>query len=93
MSVNTAWTKLIEATGDPIAPIKLSEAHAKAYAMGQMLVAASDRTKIETYHNKIQSLWNDKEIEEIAYTPEFIITLTGLLCVSLEGYAAKLKEE
>lgn len=85
-----AFVKLIERTGDPVAPIKLQEAHRYANAVGKMLARQSKQANVTVYTEALLSFWPDEdELTPICGKPEFICALASMLCTSLERYAVE----
>jgi hypothetical protein len=83
-----AFVKLIERTEDPMAPIKLQEAHKYVDLAAKMLVNTVDKDEVRTYKDALLSFWPDEgELEAICGKPAFIIAVSAILVQSLIEYA------
>ena len=79
-----AFPKLIEATGDPTAPIKLQEAHKWATAVGKMLGNVASQEEVGEIINKLE-----ENVQE-ADTPEFLMVVASMFCTALEAYTIRV---
>lgn len=89
--IRKAMINAIEKTGDPLAAIKLQEAHKHAEAVGQMLVSMGDRVAVESITRRLLSKFSDKELNEA--NANFVIALCGCLVTALEQLGRSLAED
>jgi len=90
LDIRKAVAKLIETTEDPTAPIKLNQLYGAADKVGRMLAVKASKDKVDTIKGLMLKQWNEDNIDDVAYSPEFIIALCAMLCQSLVGYTNKL---
>jgi hypothetical protein len=84
----TAFSRLIERTHDPMAPIKLQEAHKYVDIVAKMLVHNTNRNEVRTYQDALLSYWtDDAELERICGSPAFLIAISSLYVQCLVEYA------
>ena len=87
--IKRAWPKLIEETGNPMAPIILQEAYNANKRLGQMLASTANKQLVTDYSNLFLQWMQDAESEEQAARPEFVIALAGMLVESIVAYTTK----
>lgn len=89
-SINHKFTKAIEATNNPLAPIILQEAYGRANQVGAMLSCVASKAEVQSIADRLLKDYSDVEIDKLCATPEFIIALCGLLTNALLAYAREL---
>jgi hypothetical protein len=90
MTINQQWAKLIEATQDPTAPLKLQAAHTAVNALGQLMASVADEHVTTAVRDCLISQWPNDEIEMVCNSPEFVMALCGLLLTSMKGWKDSL---
>jgi len=90
--IKRAWPKLIVATEDPLAPIRLNDTYTQVNRLGKMLSNQTTAIDSEKIAEKFLSSWSYAELEQLSNEPEFIVALCSLLCESIRGYVIKVTE-
>jgi hypothetical protein len=85
-----AEPKLIEATGDPLAPEKLMFAHQSIDAMARMLAGQAEESRTIRYNEAILGAC---DIERVLHTPEYILALSTNLCDAIVSYIRNVMKE
>jgi hypothetical protein len=86
-----AFPKLVKATGDPTAPIKLQEAYVYATAVGKMLAARGEKAKAIDYCNRLLS--GLSKADKASSEPEFVAVTASLFCEALIAYVRRVAED
>lgn len=81
-----AEISLVETTGDPLAPVKIQEAHKYAAAVGKMLVPVSNKEQVAAIQQRLLSDFEDAELNDLCKTPAFIMALCSMLTNALVSY-------
>lgn len=79
--IHNAFANAIKATGDPLAPIKLQNAHANVTAVGKMLVPLSTANQARVISERLLKDFTDTELDKP--NPTLVIVLCNLLCEAM----------
>lgn len=93
MEIRDKFKTSIEATGNPLAPIILTEAYNSVIALGKMMASHAKPEIVEGIKSTLLSGWTDEQIDLLNSSPDFIITLASMLVSSLENYVGNLKHD
>lgn len=84
----------IEVTGDPVAPLILQEAYTALNRLGKLMPQAGAKPeKVEALTSSLLDAWSESEIEEIASTPDFIMSVAAILSISLKSWIADVERK
>lgn len=86
------FIKLIEATEDPTAPIKVQDAYNAVNRLGVMIASISDQATVNQLMEKLTSAWPNDLIEEVCCKPEFVMALGGMFNGALKTWKDSLME-
>lgn len=89
-TINHKFVAVIEATENPMAPIILQEAYSGVSKTGKLFASISNKEMVATITERLLKDFPDKEIDKLCSTPEFIMSLCGLLSQSLLSYGRGL---
>lgn len=82
----------IEATGDPLAPIKLQDAHGAANRLGHLMANVADETKVNDISMTLLSGFPD-EMDHIACDPSFLMAVCAIFENAIVAYASHLTQK
>lgn len=80
-NIKKAFAGAIEATQDPLAPIKLQDLHKYAAAVGRMLVPCSSTHEVRELSDKLLKNFTNEELN--TPNPTFVIALCACLTEAL----------
>lgn len=84
------FINVIKTTNNPLAPIILQEAYSSIGQLGKMLSTASNQATVTTITDRLLRDFPDQEINDLCSTPEFLMSLSGLLAQALLSYSRSL---
>lgn len=91
--IKQAFIKVVEATGDGMAAIKMQDAYNSANAIGKMLAGVSDRKTVDNYFAALSAAWPGDSIHQVCDKPEFVVALAGMFCQSLKAWKDKTVQQ
>lgn len=82
VDIGRLFTRTIERTINPLAPLILQEASTSCSKIGRLMAPLGTKAATDAHADKLLSAY-PKEMDAVAGSPDFIIALTALLDAAL----------